>query len=88
MAKQNPNIREEIRGYKQSRIKEIKETEITFMDIKDRSDHKLKVHPIPTNTPQKELHHMDLQETIVLIIKEREREREREIERERKPSSY
>ena len=36
---------------------------------KDRSNHKLKVHPIPTNTPQKELHHMDLQETIVLRIK-------------------
>ena len=33
---------------------------------------KLKVHQMPTNTPQKELHHMDLQETIVLIIKERE----------------
>ena len=33
------------------------------------TDHKLKVHQIPTNTPQKELHHMDLQETIVLIIK-------------------
>ena len=44
-----------------------------FMDIKrDRSNHKLKVHPIPTNTPQKELHHMDLQETIVLRI-QRER---------------
>ena len=39
------------------------------MDKKDRSDHKLKVHQIPTNTPQKELHHMDLQETIVLRIK-------------------
>ena len=33
------------------------------------TDHKLKVHRIPTNTPQKELHHMDLQETIVLRIK-------------------
>ena len=32
------------------------------------TDHKLKVHQIPTNTPQKELHHMDLQETIVLRI--------------------
>ena len=31
--------------------------------------HKLDVHHIPTNTPQKELHHMDLQETIVLRIK-------------------
>ena len=40
------------------------------------TDHKLKVHRTPTNTPQKDLHHMDLQETIVLIIK-RERERER-----------
>ena len=30
--------------------------------------HKLKVHQILTNTPQKELHHMDLQETIVLRI--------------------
>ena len=38
------------------------------------TDHKLKVHQIPKNTPQKELHHMDLQETIVLRIK-RERER-------------
>ena len=36
---------------------------------RNRADHKLKVHPIPTNTPQKELHHMDLQETIVLRIK-------------------
>ena len=34
------------------------------------TDHKLKVHQIPTNTPQKELHHMDLQETIVLRIKQ------------------
>ena len=32
------------------------------------TDHKLEVHQIPTNTPQKELHHMDLQETIVLRI--------------------
>ena len=39
------------------------------MDIKRYTDHKLKVHRIPTNTPQKELHHMDIQETIVLIIK-------------------
>ena len=31
--------------------------------------HKLKVHQMPTNTPQKESHHMDLQETIVLRIK-------------------
>ena len=47
----------------------------TFMDIKrDRSDHKLKVHRMPTNTLQKELHQIDLQETIVLRIK-RERER-------------
>ena len=30
---------------------------------------KLKVHRIPTNTPQKELHQIDLQETIVLRIK-------------------
>ena len=29
------------------------------------TDHKLEVHQIPTNTPQKELHHMDLQDTIV-----------------------
>ena len=44
-----------------------------------RSDHKLTTHRIPTNTPQKDLHHTDLQETIVLRIKrERERERERE----------
>ena len=34
-----------------------------------RSDHKLKVRRIPTNTPQKELHQIDLQETIVLRIK-------------------
>ena len=32
------------------------------------TDHKLRVHQIPTNTPQKELHHMDLRETIVLRI--------------------
>ena len=37
------------------------------------NDHKLKVHQIPTNTPQKELHQIDLQDTIVLRIK-RERE--------------
>ena len=37
------------------------------------TDHKLKVHQIPTNTPQKELHHMDLQETIVLRTSEREK---------------
>ena len=37
------------------------------------TDHKLKVHQIPTNTPQKGLHHMDLQETIVLIIKRERR---------------
>ena len=36
------------------------------------TDHKLEVHQIPTNTPQKELHHLDLQETIVLRIKKRE----------------
>ena len=46
---------------------------------KDMTGQKLEVHQIPTNTPQKELHHMDLQETIVLRIKR---------ERERKPSSY
>ena len=38
----------------------------------DKSDHKLTVHRIPTNTPQKELHQIDLQETIVLRIKKRE----------------
>jgi hypothetical protein len=43
------------------------------------TDHKLKVHQIPTNTPQKELHKIDLQETIVLRIKR---------EKERKPTSY
>ena len=41
------------------------------------TDHKLKVHQIPTNTPQKELHHMDLQETIVLRI---QRAREKAIQ--------
>ena len=30
---------------------------------------KTQISSIPTNTPQKELHHMDLQETIVLRIK-------------------
>ena len=49
--------------------KRSKKTQITFMDKNIRSDHKLKVHRIPTNTPQKELHHMDLQHTIVLRIK-------------------
>ena len=42
------------------------------------TDHKLKVHHIPINTLQKELHHMDLEETIVLRIK-RERERDEAI---------
>ena len=37
------------------------------------TDHNLEVHQIPTNTPQKDLHDMDLQETIVLRIK-KERE--------------
>ena len=41
--------------------------QITFMD--KNIDQKLKVHRIPTNTPQKELHQIDLQETIVLRIK-------------------
>ena len=44
-------------------------TQITFMDKRDRCDHKIKVHRIPTNTPQKVLHLMDIQETIVLRIK-------------------
>ena len=35
----------------------------------NRSDHKLKVHQIPTNTLQKELQQIDLQETIILRIK-------------------
>ena len=46
------------------------------MDKNNISNHKLKVHRIPTNTPQKELHHMDLQETIVLRI---QREKEESI---------
>ena len=28
----------------------------------DRSDHKLTIHRIPSNTPQKSLHQIDLQE--------------------------
>ena len=28
----------------------------------DRTNHKLTIHRIPTNTPQKELHQIDLQE--------------------------
>ena len=28
----------------------------------DRTDHKLAIHRIPTNIPQKELHQIDLQE--------------------------
>ena len=44
-----------------------------------RSDHKLRVHRITTNTPQKELHQIDLQATIVLRIRR---------ERDRKPSNY
>ena len=35
------------------------------------TDHKLKVHQIPTNTPQKELHQIDLQETVLRIKRER-----------------
>ena len=54
-------------------------TQITFMDKNIDLIINSKVHQIPTNTPQKELHHMDLQETIVLRIKR---------EREMKPSSY
>ena len=42
--------------------KSSEKTQIIFMD---KSDHKLTIPRIPTNTPQKELHHMDLQETIV-----------------------
>ena len=37
----------------------------------DRSDHKLTIHRITANTPQKELHQIDLQEIIVLRIKKR-----------------
>ena len=40
-----------------------------FHGYEKMTDHKLKVHQIPTDTPQKELHHMYLQETIVLRIK-------------------
>ena len=69
MAKQNPNIGEEIRGYKRSCIKEIKETQILSWIQKHRSDHKLEVHE-SQQTHRKELHHMDLQETIVLRIKQ------------------
>ena len=36
------------------------------------TDHRLKVQQNPTNTPQKELHHMDLQENFALRTKERE----------------
>lgn len=32
-------------------------------------NHKLEVHQIPKKTPPKDLHHMDIQETTVLIIK-------------------
>ena len=34
-----------------------------------RSDHKLKLHRIPINTPEKSVHQIDLQETIVFRIK-------------------
>ena len=48
----------------------------TFMDIKrDKSDHKLKVHRISTNTPQKELHRIDLQEDQRELCIEIQRER-------------
>ena len=50
-------------------------TQITFRDKNIDRIISTKVHQIPTNTQQKELHHMDLQETIVLRI-QRERERE------------
>ena len=43
-------------------------TQITFMD-KNIDLIILKVHRIPTNTSQKELHRIDLQKTIVLRIK-------------------
>ena len=44
-----------------------------FHGYKNITDHKLEVHQIPTNTSPKDLHHMDLKETIVLrIIRERE----------------
>ena len=46
------------------------------------TDHKLKVHQVPTNTLQKELHHMDLQETIVLRI---QRERESHLDTNYRP---
>ena len=41
----------------------------------DESDHKLTIHRILTNTPQKELHQIDLQENRELCI---------EIQRERR----
>ena len=63
LAKQNPNIGEEIRGYNN-------QAWIWFHS----SGHKLTIHRIPIYTPQKnELHHMDLRETSVLRNKTREK---------------
>ena len=50
--------------------KNSEKNEILFID---NLDHKPTIHRISTNTLQKELHQIDLQETIVLRIK-RERE--------------
>ena len=54
--------------------KRSKKAQITFMDKNIDLIINSKFIGIPTNTPQKDLHHMHLQETIVLRIK-RERER-------------
>ena len=51
-------------------LKTDQRTQIIFMD---RNDHKLELHRIPTNTPQKSLHQIDLQENIVLRIKKERR---------------
>ena len=69
-----PKFRRKIRGNNNHAYKRSKKTRIIFMD---RTDHKLAIHWIPTNTPQK-LHQIDiLDENMVLKIKERG-----------KPSSY
>ena len=50
VGKPNQNFGEEVQGYNNHAYKSSAKTQIIFMD---RTDHKLTIHQIPTNTPQK-----------------------------------
>ena len=59
LAKPNQNFGEYIRGYNNHAYKSSTKTQIIFID---RTYHKLTIHRIQTNTPQKVITRIDLQE--------------------------